>query len=131
VYTIYQMIVQLSCPSFTDAGYGDGPYLTNGIDVGIYDKDGLSWPITQIGPVQGHTEWAMFASRYEIVPWSAAGMSGLKTMLLGIDLSQPDLRLVLDGDEEDCLVLTFNDDHTNLTAHLFGILGITNHVHEA
>lgn len=123
-YYLNRMMIQYTDQGSFDANlYGNGIALTNGISIDI--KRGgptgtLIKSLTTRKPIKRNADWPRFCFDTNVLPWG----SGPEILVARWTISKVGKKVRINGDDQQCLVFTLNDNFTPLIDQTFNIQSI-------
>jgi hypothetical protein len=123
IYILTQFYIQLSdAGAFGQSVYGSlATALTNGLLIRAYRGTVVALDLTDGIPVKYNDQFYHLSSDTQVISWSG----GLNTLTSSFDYRTFNTPLVLDGNYNDKLQVTLNDDFTLLVDQTFMVRGYT------
>ena len=127
VYRVTRLVIYLEdTAGFVPDEYGNtGAALTNGVEISIYDVDGASTvlDITNGVAIKTNAQLAMLCGNS--VEFYQQGSPTNESLVAVLDFAATGSCLRLDGDAQEQLQVTLNDDFSGLVSHYFMAYGYT------
>jgi hypothetical protein len=119
VFNVERMIIHVQDATLLAAGYGGLSALSNGIEVKIVNDSGVLVDLTDDTPVKSLAHWGRYCYDSQILGFGAGDDFFSARWTFG-KAGQP---IQLDGDSNERIEVSINDDLTGLVDHTFLIQG--------